>query len=172
MTERKRLLSGTWARLRVRMISGVIGICAVASDSEFDDLEIITEAGPGRCLRHEVSVLRDQQTRRFPPMRYSLPYGQWRCRDGREILFNREYRAIWERHPGQAARRANLDEWVEDSIDQQWFFDDGNPPWIVGATARRCNDILRAFGAQPQLVDGKGFVAAAHDSLWGERSNG
>lgn len=172
MRERTRLLPGTWVRLRVRTISGVTGISAVASGNEWGELEIITQGGRGECLRHEVSVLRDQQTRRFPPMRYSLPYGQWRCRDGREILFNREYRAIWERRPGEPTRRADLGEWVKGIIDKQWFFDDGDPPWIVGATARRCNDILRAFGAQPELVDGKGFVAAAHGSLWADRAYG
>jgi hypothetical protein len=26
-----------------------------------------------------------------------LPYGLWRCADGREVLFNRHYRPIWQR---------------------------------------------------------------------------
>ena len=34
---------------------------------------------------------------------WRLPYGQWVTADGREVLFNRRYVPIWQRHPGQAA---------------------------------------------------------------------
>jgi hypothetical protein len=34
-------------------------------------------------------------------VRKQLPYGCWRCSDGREILFAREYTAICQRSPGQ-----------------------------------------------------------------------
>jgi hypothetical protein len=50
-----------------------------------------------------------------------LPYGMWTCADGREVLFNRGYRPIWERRPGKAAQKANPGEWV-DWIKQEWFF--------------------------------------------------
>ena len=40
-------------------------------------------------------------------------YGRWRCRDGREVLFNRGYRPLWERRPGQPVAIANPKEWVD-----------------------------------------------------------
>jgi hypothetical protein len=33
--------------------------------------------------------------------RNDLPYGKWTCPDGREVLFNRFYEPIWQRHPEQ-----------------------------------------------------------------------
>jgi hypothetical protein len=49
-----------------------------------------------------------------------LPYGRYIASDGREILFNRSYRPIWERLPDGTVQRANSNEWV-DWIQQGWF---------------------------------------------------
>jgi hypothetical protein len=49
-----------------------------------------------------------------------LPYGRYVASDGREIIFNRHYRPIWERLPDGTVRRANPHEWV-DWIRQGWF---------------------------------------------------
>jgi hypothetical protein len=49
-----------------------------------------------------------------------LPYGRYIASDGREILFNRSYRPIWERLPDGKVQRANSNEWV-DWIRQGWF---------------------------------------------------
>ena len=38
-----------------------------------------------------------------------LPYGRWRCADGREVLFNRFYEPIWER-TGRVVRHGHLPE--------------------------------------------------------------
>jgi hypothetical protein len=46
--------------------------------------------------------------------------GMWTCADGRQVLFNRYYRPIYERHPGQRGRPVDRDEWV---------------PWVNGAAA-------------------------------------
>jgi hypothetical protein len=49
-----------------------------------------------------------------------LPYGRYVASDGREILFNRSYRPIWERLPDGTVQRANPHEWV-DWTEQGWF---------------------------------------------------
>lgn len=68
-------------------------------------------------------------------------YGLWRCEDGREVLFNRGYRPIWERRPGQAARMADPKEWVEGIIrDADYFWTDGR-----GTNARGLR-LLREWG--------------------------
>ncbi len=48
----------------------------------------------------------------------------WTCADGRQVLFNRDYRPIWQRYPGKAAEKADPAEWVT-WIKQQYLFDDG-----------------------------------------------
>jgi hypothetical protein len=55
--------------------------------------------------------------------RQNLPYGKWTCADGREVLFNRGYKPIWERCPGGAARPADRSEWIP-WLKQEWFYDD------------------------------------------------
>ena len=74
-------------------------------------------------------------------LREELPYGVWICADGREVLFNRSYTPIWERRPGERARRANPSEWVQ-SVEQRWFFNDGCPPWKNARTRAHCEQIL------------------------------
>jgi hypothetical protein len=49
-----------------------------------------------------------------------LPYGMWTCADGREILFNRNYRPIWQRLPEGTVQHADSNEWV-DWTEQGWF---------------------------------------------------
>jgi hypothetical protein len=56
---------------------------------------------------------------------FYLPYGQWSCPDGREVLFNRCYEPIWQRRPGEAPARADPKEWVKWE-KQTWFYDDGH----------------------------------------------
>jgi hypothetical protein len=164
----KPLRRGTWVRLRAcaRPLSSITDrICVVSRDAGNGTVEIVTHLGLAHCLREEITVPRDQSPR-SAPMRYRLPYGRWTCSDGREVLFNREYRAIWERYPGPAvARRADIEEWVEYS-EQHWFFGDHNPPWRNRETERRCEEILRAFGVPSDPpVDGEGFVSAVVEHL-------
>ena len=66
-------------------------------------------------------------------------YGLWRCSDGREILFNRGYRPLWERRPGQPVKMANPKEWVD--FDTETFF------WTDGrGTNARGLRLLREWG--------------------------
>jgi hypothetical protein len=74
-------------------------------------------------------------------MRIELPYGMWTCADGREVLFNRYYRAIWQREPWA---KADIDEWVVFER-QRWFYDDSAVPWRDRKTAARLDQVMEDF---------------------------
>ena len=86
-------------------------------------------------------------------IRHALPYGVWLCRDGRQVLFDRDYCAIWERPGiGHHGTKADSYEWVH-WVRQGWFFDDGTSPLSrFTPTAMRqqslklIDDVLRAWG--------------------------
>jgi hypothetical protein len=117
-------------------------------------------------------------------MRRELPYGIWRCADGREVLFNRRYRPLMSRYPGQMAQEADPMEWI-DWVDQQWFYCN-NAPWWSGdpisrkagkETRKRCEKALQDFW------DGRPVTGMRHSwreecrklmdaiLLWEERQN-
>lgn len=102
------------------------------------------------CCPHEASVLCDQPAR-FDPMRFVLPYGVWTCADGREVLFNREYRAIWERLPDGSVREADPDKWVPFKT-QLLYFQDGNPPWFDRKSHQFCEDILSSWDLPERIA--------------------
>jgi hypothetical protein len=58
-------------------------------------------------------------------IRWLLPYGGWRCRDGREILFDRTYCPIVQRYPNCPPTMADRSEWVHHIIEERWFYHDG-----------------------------------------------
>lgn len=72
--------------------------------------------------------------------RTALPYGLWTCADGREILFNRRYTPIWQRHEG-VVRPADPEEWIFWTT-QGWFYNDGTPRRGLN---RRLEAVLFAF---------------------------
>lgn len=74
----------------------------------------------------------------------NLPYGMWTCADGREVLFNRRYKPLMARMPGQQATEADRNEWVA-FVQQRWLYNDGNVPRRDKATMARCKDVLAAF---------------------------
>jgi hypothetical protein len=78
-----------------------------------------------------------------------LPYGKWTCADGRQVLFNRAYRPIWERSPGQPAKPADVEEWVEELVREEWFYNDGCRPCDSDGfkVLQRCLKVLQDFGA-------------------------
>ena len=60
-------------------------------------------------------------------IRWSMPYGLWRTAGGREILFDRRYKPLVERHSTGSPSLASPIEWVTDIVHQEWFYDDGTP---------------------------------------------
>lgn len=59
----------------------------------------------------------------FARMKY-LPYGAWRCRDGREVLFNRFYQPIWQRRPGGPVEEADLNQWISGIVSERHYYTD------------------------------------------------
>jgi hypothetical protein len=74
------------------------------------------------------------------------PYGCWRCTDGREVLFNRRYRPILERRPGQSVRAIAAHQWVL-WVQQIWFYNEQTPEPV---RRQRTNAVLMQWGL-PQL---------------------
>lgn len=98
--------------------------------------------------RHEVRVLRKQLViANFKPMRLHLPYGKWKCADGREVLFNRDYCPIWERSPDGVVTPIEPDVYV-DHEDSEFYFNDGTAPYYDNnsATVKECLSILNDWG--------------------------
>src|SRR4051794_22586250 len=81
----------------------------------------------------------------FAREKLALPYGRWTCADGRQVLFNRKYRPIWQRRPGGAVERANPAERVP-WIAQGWFYQDGRTPWRSRPLAQTLLALLADFG--------------------------
>jgi hypothetical protein len=73
--------------------------------------------------------------------RDNTPYGIWTCADGRQVLFNRRYRPIWQRTPDGKVSRADPGEWVPWKA-QEWLYDDGTLP---KERERRCLAMLKQW---------------------------
>jgi hypothetical protein len=92
----------------------------------------------------------------FGRWRLACPYGLWTCADGREVLFNRYYRPVYQRYPGQPAQTADPTEWVP-HVSQQYFFNDGNAPVSYYNVPRRdwlpiisrIDAVLTSWGLNP-----------------------
>jgi hypothetical protein len=69
-------------------------------------------------------------------IRREMPYGCYHCADGREVLFDREYKPICQRYPGQPPTLADAGEWVV-CDRREWFYDDGTPEHQKRERARK-----------------------------------
>jgi hypothetical protein len=145
----RMIAAGTKVRIKGAVLGGAPGVGRLMEDVYGDSLaQVMTDGGPVTCTGSELVVPRDQSP--MPePMRYRLPYGLWTCVDGREVLFNRDYKPIWQRHSGEAATVADRDEWIS-YVDQKWFYGDHSAPWLKGreaqATLAQCEDTLAVWG--------------------------
>jgi hypothetical protein len=100
----------------------------------------------------------------YREFRLRCPYGIWRCADGREVLFNRQYWPILERRPGEPVKPPNSKEWIR-WIEQDYFFEDATSPWhprrykVAAATLAGCNRVLAEWGypALPKPAPTKAF---------------
>ncbi len=79
----------------------------------------------------------------------------WSCANGRQVLFNRTYHPIYERHypDGQGRVVDDHREWIE-WTHQEWFFNDGNAPvsfgsgiprWKWEPVVEHINEVLTAW---------------------------
>jgi hypothetical protein len=75
-----------------------------------------------------------------------LPYGRWTCADGREVLFNRQYRPLWSRRPGEMAVAAHRGEWVAGIVEEGHYYDDSCPVRTNQEVQTRCIKVLEEWG--------------------------
>ena len=91
--------------------------CRVTAAKRFgvrvSTLDLVVKSARPKPMKISPSFLR----------RIFLPYGQWTCADGRVVLFNRDYRPIWERLADGTVRPADGKECVRFS-QQEWFYSD------------------------------------------------
>jgi hypothetical protein len=73
------------------------------------------------------------RSRKEAYLKTELPYGIWTCENGREVLFNRNYQPIVQRHNGRWSR-ADAKEWVY--WKEQWYFY-GDPKWFKQPFSKR-----------------------------------
>lgn len=88
-------------------------------------------------------------------MRCRLPYGIWICMNGSQILFNRDYNAIWLKPKEGGVVAIDPDARII-YTEQVFFFNDNNPPWINKRTLEGCIKVLREWGVEaydPRAVD-------------------
>lgn len=95
-----------------------------ASDAEDFDISAIDRGlrRIGRANGRELLTFAIRHT-----ARRQLPYGKWTCKDGREVIFNREYQPIYQRINGEVSY-ADRDEYVKDIETCEMFWHDGNSP--------------------------------------------
>jgi hypothetical protein len=79
--------------------------------------------------------------RSVPSILRQLPYGVWRCADGREVLFNRDYQPFLQRLAGVVSD-AQLER--VSFVDQRWFYRDSDLRHPI-LLRRRLMDVLSAF---------------------------
>lgn len=73
-----------------------------------------------------------------------IPYGVWTCPDGREVLFDRQYRPMLQRQDGDPATPADPDEWVQSIASERWLWTSATPRREREAAA---SAILAEWGA-------------------------
>jgi len=116
---------GTFVRLGRTQKIGVV----FNHDRRREIVEGYSDGGHFTYGRHEVSVLRKQlDIADFKPMRLYHPYGKWKCADGREVLFNRDYCPIWERSSDGIVIPIEPDVYVPYE-DSEFYFNDGTAPY-------------------------------------------
>ena len=102
-----------------------------------------------------------------PPvcLRTTMPYGMFTCADGREVLFDRNYKPLMQRIGGTVTA-ADREEWVP-WVLQRFFFDDVDPPWRSAATRSRCEAVLAEWRGGPR-ADVPWRFGLARDTVKGQ----
>jgi hypothetical protein len=112
-------------------------------------VHLYTNRGHGVAVRREVTVYEDQSAAaNFVPMRLRLPYGLWTCPDGSEVLFNRDYCAMWAKSGGKVFS-LEPDTWI-DFKKTEYIFEEGISPWDSNEVERKCLRILKNWGVENQ----------------------
>lgn len=142
----RKLAPGTYVKFKGNPLGYRNKFAIVLEHTPNDAVYLKTEGSDNAlAARHEISVVKGEPSNPIRPLRHELPYGRWLCADGREVLFNRDYKPIWHRRPGEIAKRADPDEIVP-FMQQEWFYKDGKQPWRSVKAEQKCNKILEDWG--------------------------
>jgi hypothetical protein len=76
--------------------------------------------------------------------RNKLAYGKWTSADGRQVLFNRDYKPIWHRLPDGRVEPTDPEEWVP-HVKEEWFHDDSAS---MGQRIRITREQLAGWGLE------------------------
>ena len=144
----RKLPPGTFVRLTGKKQIGVVFSHPFGEDSVVG----YADGGSFHVARNEVRVLRKQLSLNdFRPMRLSLPYGKWICKDGQEVLFNRDYTPIWTRKANEGAETVNPATWVTHQ-ETIFYYDDATAPYYGNAkTHEVCLSILEEWAVSGQM---------------------
>jgi hypothetical protein len=95
-----------------------------------------------------------------------VPYGRWVCADGREFLFNRQYRPILQRAPSQPVAATWFQGWVEGITREDWFWKDPNNPLVNDEALGSVDAVLVEWGLPklpPRPLGIRSLNYAPHD---------
>lgn len=118
---------GTWIRLKKTF--GDLSDLAQVVHYEGRAVRLLTDGGDAVLrAREEIALLPEQPTEIFERRRIALPYGKWTCADGRQVLFNRNYKPIWQRASDGSISPGDTEEWVA-FAEQEHFYGPDHLPW-------------------------------------------
>ena len=140
------LRRGTVIRVKPLHCDAVV----VSEDLDNKVVNFYSDSGPGACMRNELSVYRKQPHTSWKPMRLFLPYGKWKCSDGTEVLFNRNYKPMWARNKNREMVDIQPNAWVNYE-NQSWYFGDHNAPWDNRDSFNKCVSELQKWGVSEKL---------------------
>lgn len=109
-------------------------------------------------VKEEVFPLTNQSID-FVPLRLFLPYGKWTCLDGSEVLYNRDYRALWKKQSDGTVIPMDSTAYIEhDWVKTEYYFNrEGMPDWNDIDKAHEIGmKILKTWGVEnkrPQILD-------------------
>lgn len=93
-------------------------------------IKCYTDSGIKSFSRDQISVVRDQSRKlEFKPMKLLLPFGKWICKNGSEVLFNRDYNPIWVKEKNGVVYSVEPHLWIRDIQEHIFFFQEGSEPW-------------------------------------------
>lgn len=109
---------------------------AVVISHDYHNDLIVCYADSGREVmnRSEITVPRKKPVAKFEPMRLFLPYGKWKCADGSEVLFNRDYTPIWLKSPKGKVTTIDLDTSVNFEDEPHFYYGDDDAPYYGNRT--------------------------------------
>lgn len=143
----RRIPGGTFVRLtHNKQVAMVFG-----HDTRRSTVDGYSDSGHFTVGRHELTILRKQpQVADFKPMRLALPYGLWKCDDGSEVLFNRDYCPIWQRSSEGIVSRIAPDLNIRYQSSEH-FYDDRTAPYSDNKlTLNKCQSVLKEWGVLHQ----------------------